>query len=581
MITSFLALLLLIAGTFAWTSISQRALNEKDGENKITSGGRIHDDYSKATGNKDIYGENYGTKDLYVRIKLSEYFEKNGTPLISGTTKDDKNTWTPYGLPSSAETTAYRDYVTWELGGDKVFLPTFNTDSDNKSTDAAQDAIDVLTGGATAQGNGEQDAFTNGQVVPNDDDATITHIAKPTLTQGRAPISMATWKTLPASEKIGAYWVIDTDGWAYWAETLKPTQATSLLLTQLSYNDEKIGGIEGKWYYGIDVIGEFATEEDKGDFSNSNHGAPSSDAANLINVLTKKPTYHVTITNVEEDLVLKQGESKQFEASVTETDFEGNETSVETPITWSVSPEEVASIATDGTVTVSSELEEETTITVTATAATYNQNTTFTFTARPITVEVGAIGAEFDFFGETYIHLKDLGEGNHLVQRKYLLKVVNTSTTNTYNGGALDLAMKSYYESLSDETKSVVQPVQSNFIVGQGGSRSADLLLANNVPNDHAVVTPGGEKKAFALSAAEVNSVSGPGLAYPTKASRTGYYESNSSSVAWRLRTAYTATDNWVIARNEDGAIYSGSNWSQNTATINDFGARPALIIHP
>lgn len=574
MITSFLALLLLIAGTFAWTSISQRALNEKDGENKITSGGRIHDDYSKATGNKDIYGENYGTKDLYVRIKLSEYFEKNGTPLISGTTKDDKNTWTPYGLPSSAETTAYRDYVTWELGGDKVFLPTFNTDSDNKSTDAAQDAIDVLTGGATAQGNGEQDAFTNGQVVPNDDDATITHIAKPTLTQGRAPISMATWKTLPASEKIGAYWVIDSDGWAYWAETLKPTQATSLLLTQLSYNDEKIGGIEGKWYYGIDVIGEFATEEDKGDFNNSVHGAPSSDAANLINVLTKKTTYHVTITNGEEDLVLKQGESKQFEASVTETDFEGNETSVETPITWSVSPEEVATIKTDGTVTVSSELEEETTVTVTATAAAYKQSTTFTFTVSPITVEVGAIGDEFDFFGETYIHLKDLGDGNHLIQRKYVLPATST-TTLAYNGGPLDQVMKTYYAGLSADAKQVIQPVQTSFEIGMGGSYGSGQLIVPGAPQDYATVTPSGEKKAFALSVAELNDVSGPGKAYPTIASRGAVRETSpSTKVKWWLRTQYDSTRSWIVHNNSAGEIWVG------LPSASDGGVRPALIIH-
>lgn len=580
MITVFLALLLLIAGTFAWTSISQRALNEKDGENKITSGGRIHDDYSKATGNKDIYGENFGTKDLYVRIKLSEYFEKNGSPLVAGTTKDDKNTWTPYGLPSSAETTAYRDYVTWELGGDKVFLPTFNTDSDNKSTDAAQDAIDVLTGGATAQGNGEHDAFTNGQVVPNDDDATITHIAKPTLTQGRAPISMATWKTLPANEKVGDYWVIDTDGWAYWANTLKPTQATSLLLTQLSYNDEKIGEIEGKWYYGIDVIGEFATEEDKGDFINSDHGAPSTDATDLINVLTKKPTYHVTIMNGEEDLVLKQGDSKQFIASGMVIDFEGNETLVETPITWSVSPEEVANISTDGTVTISSELEEETTVTVTATAPAFNKQTTFTFTVSPITVEIGAIGEEFDFFGETYIHLKDLGEGNHLVQRKYLLELADKTTTNTYNGGALDLAMKSYYEGLSNAAKSMVQPVQSNFTVGQGGTPVTQSLLASNLPNDHAVVTPDGEKKAFALSASELNSVSGSGLAYPNAESRIARYESGSSGGLWRTRTALNSTYNWVIT--DAGNIFAGDRgrWTENTTTAYDHGLRPAMIIH-
>ena len=44
--------LLLLTGTFAWSSISQNVLNENDG--KTESGGRIHDDYNKESGNKDI-----------------------------------------------------------------------------------------------------------------------------------------------------------------------------------------------------------------------------------------------------------------------------------------------------------------------------------------------------------------------------------------------------------------------------------------------------------------------------------------------------------------------------------------------
>ena len=80
-VTVFLALLLLISGTFAWTALSQRALNEAGGSGE--AGGRIHDDYSKKSGNKDIYAENYGKEDLIVRIQLAEYFEENGMPLVS------------------------------------------------------------------------------------------------------------------------------------------------------------------------------------------------------------------------------------------------------------------------------------------------------------------------------------------------------------------------------------------------------------------------------------------------------------------------------------------------------------------
>ncbi|MGX7155775.1 hypothetical protein ACWOC7_11385, partial [Enterococcus rivorum] len=54
MITGIIAAMMLISGTFAWTAFSQRALNENEGKN-ANMGGRIHDDYHKKSGNKDIY----------------------------------------------------------------------------------------------------------------------------------------------------------------------------------------------------------------------------------------------------------------------------------------------------------------------------------------------------------------------------------------------------------------------------------------------------------------------------------------------------------------------------------------------
>lgn len=134
-IAAILAFLLLTVGTYAWQSISQHAVNNR---NVFIGpvGGRLHDDYEVIgedhgreewrrglTVNKDIYVENYESqahagREIFVRIKLYEYmeigfgaweepYESDGTtpnpnyasrsasPLIPGTSRDNTATWSP------------------------------------------------------------------------------------------------------------------------------------------------------------------------------------------------------------------------------------------------------------------------------------------------------------------------------------------------------------------------------------------------------------------------------------------------------------------------------------------------------
>ncbi|XHB95097.1 hypothetical protein AAFF39_07195 [Lactococcus garvieae] len=61
--------------------------------------------------------------------------------------------------------------------------------------------------------------------------------------------------------------------------------------------------------------------------------------------------------------------------------------------------------------------------------------------------------------------------------------------------------------------------------------------------DDITVYTPGGERKAFALSAADLMSVSGPGTAFPTMASRLAPWPLTN----WALRTRSQANNAWMI----------------------------------
>lgn len=481
-----LAVLLMVTGTFAWTSFSQRALNENEGT-PLPPGGRIHDDYNKATGNKDIYAENYGNQSVYVRIKLSEYLELDGKPLITGAKKEDRSTWAPYtGSNSGKSTTAaflpYVGKITGKFGDSKVFLPTFNTDNTNLQTDAAGDAIDYITNGPTALGDGSETYFTNGQKVENPEDPTQVNVAKKTIALDQGLIYLNTWKSYPANKQVGNYWVLDTtDGWAYWANKLAPSEATGPFLNGLSFKGDTLNAVEDSWYYGMDVIGEFATESDKGNFNQSEYGAPSADAQRVIN-------------RIEEP-----------------------------------------------------------------------------------TISEIPLGESFELYGREYFNMKDMGDGNHLLVATKEINVPYPveARTNDYNNHPLNAAMKEYYTELPENLQAMVQPVQKMFVPDCGststfGVDSTGFLLNPELMKDYTKVTPDGEKKAFALSAADINDMCGEDKAIKVMRDRMmkiGYISF--------LRTQISSGNNQLWCIRMDGSYTSMITYGSDTTR-----ARPAIIVH-
>jgi hypothetical protein len=305
--TLMLALILVLTGTFAWYSISQRALNKIDVP--ANSGGRIHDDFHKQdviatisnTANKDVYAENFGENDLFVRIKLSEYLEVDGE-VIAGSSNADGSiaSYAPYAANSEA-----RANVTWNFGGQKIFLPTFNINQNSLWTDAKGDARDVLAeqdptweGAQTGIGPGTHDYFVEGQVYTDDRYPNEERVARSTLAQIELPNSenlenkliytMAEWLALDEANQGGNFWVLDVDGWAYWANVLEAGEATSLLLNDITINSQSI---EEDLNYEIDVVGEFATLSDLDKFRDNaytDHGATSSNANLLLDTVIRR-----------------------------------------------------------------------------------------------------------------------------------------------------------------------------------------------------------------------------------------------------------------------------------------------------
>lgn len=68
-------------------------------------------------------------------------------------------------------------------------------------------------------------------------------------------------KTAYNSAKTGNFWVYDTDGWAYWAAPIKPQTATTALLNDIGTIRSDL---ETKYFYNVNVEGQFITAGDSG-----------------------------------------------------------------------------------------------------------------------------------------------------------------------------------------------------------------------------------------------------------------------------------------------------------------------------
>ena len=262
-----LAAATLLGGTFAWQSVSQKAINETVRE--VNPGARLHDDFDGT--NKDVYVENFTApesgKPVFVRVRLDEYMEtgeeaginrgagdRDAVPLEDGSDIDDTSTWSTH-IPGDADD-PFHQYWAWETGGSTVFMPTFNKNKDSLAPDingtyegiTPDDGInydDYVTYqvGNTETANAYYDADKDdtdeggGTGLGNGGDLNINyhqieeeHTAK--NTRDATVLTMAEW--MEKGSPVGNYWVWDVDGWAYWAAPVMPGESTGLLLSQIT-----------------------------------------------------------------------------------------------------------------------------------------------------------------------------------------------------------------------------------------------------------------------------------------------------------------------------------------------------------
>lgn len=334
-IVLIIALIIALTGTFAWFSFNQRATNEF--EIKTPPNVNLHDDFEGGP-QKDVYVENSGQRDVFVRVRLSEFMQIGSESLVPGAEKDDVNTWTAHvpnadgscwTCSNNPAMETFHTYYEWTMGGRKFYRPAEESakglgdmaSEDYREPHVVGDVTDyaallktAFAGDATTLNMIDTfldyakpfeeamyqalDAKIKGlagtaqDIViwtnPNDPTETMT-LSQIQMTLTEAPvgvlgyrpnegitppknvttahpmvITMADWRAgNPALGREpfakGDFWVVDTDGWAYWANPLAPGEATGMLLSYVD-RTEKFPGDDA--YYAIDVWLQAVTVDD-------------------------------------------------------------------------------------------------------------------------------------------------------------------------------------------------------------------------------------------------------------------------------------------------------------------------------
>jgi len=267
-----LAAIMLVGGAFAWHDFSQSAINRMRG---ITSPDvLLHDDFADewidGIREKDVYVENTGDVDTIVRIRFSEFLQI-GNDKVIGTNSKDVKTWDVHtfnpGLPGHAASKAH-EYFSWNMDGDqKVYL------------------TDTSEMGYFEYNKGDY-TWTEQHPITSTVDYTVQKGANGQPYGETLPaatvISMADYIADKATIDAGdGCWIVDVDGWCYWSKTLKPGEATNMLLSSV----EMIKNPNDNYAYNIYVDLEACNATEINDLINSAKGMTKNAEDNLINGL--------------------------------------------------------------------------------------------------------------------------------------------------------------------------------------------------------------------------------------------------------------------------------------------------------
>ncbi|WP_308004108.1 hypothetical protein [uncultured Lactococcus sp.] len=536
---------LLVGGTFAFQAFNQQAINDRLRDNEVEVGGRVHDYYNRETENKDVFVENYGQEEIMARIRLSEFMEiqergqSSFTPIVAGTSRADVTSWTTW-KPSALNldnregvSNAFDEFSNltfgWQRGtGEEAefapwYLPTFNLDERDDRTASAGHARDYFTSNVT-------DGVTNGATHPGDG--------------------------------TGAYWTEDsppydnTDGEWFGSQVMRNVEQhvqqerPAMTMEQWEHDlsdEEKIGDFwvidhQTGWAYWASKVRPKETTSYLLDAAQMTEEADNINGSYYYGIHVSS---HLVSPEESDDFLESDSEGEHHEHLPAFLEGIRNNAMDEG---WNLPP-----LPSDNPPA--------------------NQN------RPPGDFNFGIMnpGRLFTMGGQQFRYLENQGGGNHLI---ILESVILNVTWNNQNAQST-----TWYNNLTNANPDIEEMVQPVVITApvfdtaptwSGGTAWRVGNLSGAAADNHTrAAETGGTKRAFSLSLADVNRVSGAGRGFANLQQRVG----SPNSRGWWIRTPSHGTNAWHVNDSTSTPLGGLNSWMNRNQSFNVRGVRPALII--
>jgi hypothetical protein len=234
---------LVVTGTYAWNGISKALDPSRARMGTNVPGANLHDDFLAETGEKEVYIENTGNADVYVRVQLSDLLARNTVVEPDFPVYD---LYIPGDLSQAGN--QFGEGFIWNFGNSVPYnYASLTTSADWAAASNRSTADDLV-------GDQRGDAISESTIVD------LTVLPKDKTTPVGSVISMITyWDTsFDAQRDNFAGWVYDADGYVYWSQALPAGEATSLLINGITLPPKG----KSTYYYGIKVNMEYVDPTD-------------------------------------------------------------------------------------------------------------------------------------------------------------------------------------------------------------------------------------------------------------------------------------------------------------------------------
>ena len=271
---------LVVSGTYAWSGIPKTLILPNARMVTNGPGANLHDDFLAATGEKEVYVENTGDTDVYVRVQLSDLLIKYTSVAPA---RPVYNLYKPDNLGQAGN--QFSEGFVWNFGNSDPYDYTSITASTEWATAGTRAVADNLVGDQRG------DAISESTIVE------LCELPKDKVAPAGIVIKMTDYwnPSFDVQRESFFGWVYDVDGYAYWSQALPAGETTSLLIDSITLPEKG----ESTYYYAINVDMEYVDAVDleawtddanvqTGTGAGSKAETPTSEAVDMLKAVKEK-----------------------------------------------------------------------------------------------------------------------------------------------------------------------------------------------------------------------------------------------------------------------------------------------------